>query len=322
MIAMNCVDDKNGFPYPSEDIDYTKISQEQFLSFVEKWQVLLDCPMDYPNLIDKEDENLCQAYLLYTFEEEKLDLYENAWHEFLRYIGLQPTKKGVKHLHSLLDKENRSKVNNTLSFPNKVSFKAWISAIFFERLYTVVARVLYKESGKIMGFPADEQLFRQRIVIYENGTMHDPRCRGSNRVQPVLLLGADNKKVWMCVNFCENCGEYHVPERYFKALLSKRGMLIGNFEMHKSVRSKRTIFSNYQTLKLCGYSVSRTSNISDVEREYLISKIIQQRNSITRGEIINCLKFFIRLNENNPLQEGALKKWKHDLAFVYKFKLV
>ena len=97
------------------------------------------------------------------------------------------------------------------------------------------------------------------------------------------------------------------------------GILLGNLRMYSTMDSGGAFLASESPLKLCCYSVSQTDGLSDRERQYIISQVID-KNILQKREVVRYLEYFINMNGKKRGNEIAVSKWKADLAFTLAYK--
>ena len=70
-------------------------------------------------------------------------------------------------------------------------------------------------------------------------------------------------------------------------------------------------------LKKIGYSVSKSSTLSEKERQSLLQNAIEH-GLVSKGYVITYLENQIRINGKKDANSVALYKWKRDLDFIKK----
>ena len=107
--------------------------------------------------------------------------------------------------------------------------------------------------------------------------------------------------------------EYLRYLKKYKTLLAKTVTLTDP----NSSNGSRNLADN-SPLQLCGYTVSAENNLSDKERELILSNVIS-RQIMTKPAVIRLLEWFIHMNGQKPSNSLAKAKWEHDLAFVSNY---
>ena len=75
------------------------------------------------------------------------------------------------------------------------------------------------------------------------------------------------------------------------------------------------------TLKIYGYSVNAKDNLTDNERQDVLSFIIEN-NIETENQVIQFLSWLIEQNKNRRNMENAVNKWERDINFVRNYQRV
>ena len=73
-------------------------------------------------------------------------------------------------------------------------------------------------------------------------------------------------------------------------------------------------------LRLCGYSVNQSDDLSQAERQLIIQSCIES-GGMTKKSIIQLLRWFVEVNGNKSGNELARQKWKEDLDFVLNYNI-
>ena len=123
--------------------------------------------------------------------------------------------------------------------------------------------------------------------------------------------------------YCAKCHRlyvtYHEYEAYQKKyhnILAKIILLDGTDEYTTDYYNRRKV----SDLRLCGYSVSQKSNLSDTERRALLAKLIDH-HVFEKEEIITFLNMMLNTNARSPRNIEARPKWLDDLQFVLDYKI-
>ena len=107
------------------------------------------------------------------------------------------------------------------------------------------------------------------------------------------------------------------PDREY---IQTQDVLIGDIRFVKDgkVYIGENFLADESPLMLCGYSVSQKEGLSESERHYIISQIIDQ-GILTKLEVIRYLGYFIRRNGQKDCNYLALSKWERDLDFTLHY---
>lgn len=136
-----------------------------------------------------------------------------------------------------------------------------------------------------------------------------------------VLTGKNNSEIKLDVEYCTQCKKFFISYALYEAYRKKYGMLIGKLCMDSNEVSGSydNNFSEYSPLKLNGYSVNQDDGYSKQDRQYILSKVIDNR-ILQKSEVIRYLDHFIHINGRKTGNEIALSKWKQDLEFVLQYK--
>lgn len=122
------------------------------------------------------------------------------------------------------------------------------------------------------------------------------------------------------VNYCKDCDMFFISEHEYLRYLKKYKTLLAKtvtLTDPNSSNGSRNLADN-SPLQLCGYTVSAENNLSDKERELILSNVIS-RQIMTKPAVIRLLEWFIHMNGQKPSNSLAKAKWEHDLAFVSNY---
>ena len=115
------------------------------------------------------------------------------------------------------------------------------------------------------------------------------------------FLGWDNKIIKLNINHCEDCNRSFMSRVEYETYKEKYGVLIGNLKFVDGGFNVplSTSLAEISPLKLCGYNVNAISGYSDNERQYIISKILDE-HIMSKSDVINYLTYFIGMNGKKP----------------------
>jgi hypothetical protein len=68
-------------------------------------------------------------------------------------------------------------------------------------------------------------------------------------------------------------------------------------------------------LMLCGYSVAKTSGLTESQRHALLAKLMDER-IFSKTEIMSHIDMLVNTNGEQPKMSEARSRWLTDLAFV------
>lgn len=164
-----------------------------------------------------------------------------------------------------------------------------------------------------------EWLDNSVLYVYR-GTIYCEKNKHDLIPATAVLLGKSEQKVRLSVSYCHNCGLFLIDEESYKRYRKKYGVLIGDIRFVKDgkVYIGENFLADESPLMLCGYSVSQQEGLSESERHYIISQIID-RGILTKLEVIRYLGYFIRRNGQKDSNYLALSKWERDLDFTLHY---
>ena len=176
-----------------------------------------------------------------------------------------------------------------------------------------------------------------RLEELENGAEFDPKvntlyvCKGTIRCERLshhiisvtaAIPDINGKIRKINVNYCLDCKLFFISYSEYLHYIEKYGALIAKFVLVESWESGDFTSSLAQEspLKLCGYSASQEVGYSQEQREYLLSKLMDN-GVISKPDIIRYLSWFIRVNGERFGNEIAREKWKSDLNFTRNYEI-
>ena len=128
--------------------------------------------------------------------------------------------------------------------------------------------------------------------------------------------------------YCEEKNVYFILENEFKKV-KKNGILMcqviteeifldGSYNLPFDGMTLREM----SPLKMAGYTVSASSNLSDIQRRRILITIIRE-GVLPQVLVLNYLSWFIELNEKRQdlKMENALQKWRSDREFIANYNL-
>lgn len=113
---------------------------------------------------------------------------------------------------------------------------------------------------------------------------------------------------------------YFINENTLYELIKKYGIpFLRTVPFNESDSVFSSHFNDISKLNRLGYNVSSKFDISDSERQAILSKIMDS-GQMKKSEIASHLELLIRLHSNDPRFSNACDKWKQDLLFVLDYK--
>ncbi len=127
--------------------------------------------------------------------------------------------------------------------------------------------------------------------------------------------------------YCQKCNKYYIYESTYNEM-KKQGYICCKIiklqELTNLEKSEQSLlFHNWRDksiLKYYGYSVEKSRNLSDVQRQRILAFLIEN-NIIDKNGIVNYLESFISLRKYNRNMKLAIDKWKRDIDFVLRYKI-
>ena len=156
------------------------------------------------------------------------------------------------------------------------------------------------------------------LYIYKNTTACHTRKHDITSAT-AIITGKNYAEIKLNVEYCEQCNRFYMSYATYEHYRDIYGILLGNLRMYSTMDSGGAFLASEYPLKLCCYSVSQTDGLSDLERQYIISQVIE-KNILKKQEVIRYLEYFINMNGKKRGNEIAVSKWKADLAFTLAYK--
>lgn len=164
------------------------------------------------------------------------------------------------------------------------------------------------------------------VIVLINSRHHS--CHGIIENVIVEIPIVDRKG---CVNhykctagFCAECGTYFIYKADFNQVKSYGVILcMVSDENKKSKINTNNPYANLSEesfLKHAGYSVSKTDNLSDEQRQTILSCLIESNPELLH-KIRSHLNWLIDRNCNNDRFDDAIELWIRDDKFIANYKL-
>lgn len=138
-----------------------------------------------------------------------------------------------------------------------------------------------------------------------------------------VMTGSGIKEVNIDAAYCAQCDRYYILETNYR-MLKRQGRIccqVVEYDVLKK-QEQGDGFSNWAAksiLSLYGYNVNAKDNLSERERERILSFLIE--NDIeTPGWIASFLSLQIENKSGKLHMENAIAKWEHDIRFVQEYK--
>ncbi len=136
-----------------------------------------------------------------------------------------------------------------------------------------------------------------------------------------ILHNQSDNEIKLNVEYCTECKKYFLDYTIFEHYRDKYGALIGNLRLVKNGEFTGSYeLAQESPLHIIGYNVGQKDGFTEIERHYILAKVLYGR-IMTKGEVIKYLSFFIRRNGAKNGNELAVSKWKSDLLFVQEYDI-
>lgn len=137
-----------------------------------------------------------------------------------------------------------------------------------------------------------------------------------------MLKAISGKLVPLNVNYCTNCKKYFISYEEYKHYREMYGAILGKlaFSTGDFVSSGFGEMAPESILRMCGYNVNQTENLTERERHAILEGIIDN-NIISKYRVMEYLQFFINRSKNSYSLDVAVDRWKDDLDWVREYKL-
>lgn len=120
--------------------------------------------------------------------------------------------------------------------------------------------------------------------------------------------------------YCSRCGVFYIHDYTYQKLLTYGQPLCTVISEKQYVSGTylkmNTGMAQQSLLKMCGYTVSATEGLSDVERRRILDSIISN-GIMSKFDVITYLNYFITIRKNDTKDMSeAIRKWKSDIKYV------
>lgn len=146
--------------------------------------------------------------------------------------------------------------------------------------------------------------------------------RDHHRIEQVtaILKNRDGNDIELNVSHCLDCEKFFLHYNIYQHYRDIYGTILGNIRMAKNGNfdDDSYMLADESPLRLCGYSVSRKSGLSQGERQTIIASCIES-GAMTKEAVIRLLNWFVEVNGAKAGNEQALEKWCEDLDFALAY---
>ena len=136
-------------------------------------------------------------------------------------------------------------------------------------------------------------------------------------------VGGDPIPVEFDAYWCPKCRKHFMGEETYLNL-KRRGYICCKVVEEKDLGTKKTgdgLYGNLASesiLHMYGYTVNQQDDLSEAERQTIISFVIENRIQSAQ-DVAHLLEWFISQRESNPRMSVAVSRWRADLRFVKRY---
>lgn len=155
------------------------------------------------------------------------------------------------------------------------------------------------------------------------------QCRTKkHQIIPVtgILSNLRGKPIKINIAYCKQCCRYFISTDEFRHYQDLYGALLGNVRLENYYAENQSNIGPYgnlaceSVLKLFGYSVSQSEDLSDYERHLILSNLMN-RKIIEKTHILEYLHFFINTSVGRRNMSLAREKWEDDMDWVRDYEI-
>ena len=278
---------------------------------------------DYQKHVGDAEKTLFLAYISFLFSQITVEEYGRAWAEFISFLKITPKDKGIRWLKKEINESMKNIVYESLWSARKIDPKPYIEMMFYQELYKMLLRVLEEKHIIHSDMMSKECLWRDNSVLYVYKSQTSCHTRHHQMESATAIFtGRNNIDIKLNVEYCRDCNKFYISYSVYERYREKYGMLLGKIKMDSAstIGLQDVVLSEFSPLKLCGYSVNQQDGYSKIERQYIISKVIE-KGILKKSEVVRYLEYFINRNGQKSNNAIALEKWNEDLDFTLKFKM-
>lgn len=163
----------------------------------------------------------------------------------------------------------------------------------------------------------DGRSFVIRANNYNECTGHN--VESVNATIDILTAGNEIKELKVQAYYCYTCGIFYLKEEeYFRIKRNGKPICqILTWDEYKKLKNRHGYKLNAESiLKSFGYSAAQKDHLSEKRRRAILEVMIE-KNILTKIEVIDYLRFFIRYHPHAP---KAIEKWQSDIAYLDGYK--
>lgn len=206
------------------------------------------------------------------------------------------------------------------------SFSANNSSSYAIKMLTPVSlEKIFSSSSSVQSTQKSEIKFDspRRILYICKGTISCTRKNHPIESATGILVGRNDRIIRININHCRQCDQYFLGYAEYRHYRDLYGILLGNLTVTSSgsFSGRYSSMADESPLKLCGYNVSQSDNLTPEERQSILKYLIDH-NILAKPQIIDYLNFFINQNQNRSNMEEAVRRWKEDLSWVRNYRIL
>ena len=117
--------------------------------------------------------------------------------------------------------------------------------------------------------------------------------------------------------YCSSCKQYYMLEQDYDRVLKygKPICRIVTIESFIKMKEGKLQYNDESLLHSLGYNVNAQESLSDVERQRILSIVIDE-GAMHKSEVLSFLDYLIRRSRGNPRLDTARGKWTRDRQYV------
>lgn len=135
------------------------------------------------------------------------------------------------------------------------------------------------------------------------------------------VFSASGYMVDVTVMFCAGCGQYYMGYESFKRYKKEYGRLLFECELSNELQHSYPAFGDFSpdsVLSRWGYSVKKDT---PKEHRQAILSFLLDTGRIHKFEVVEMIKGFISLRENQPKFKDACERWREDILFINNYRI-
>lgn len=192
-----------------------------------------------------------------------------------------------------------------------------LTSVFLEKKSSTSSSILSSQKRQIRFDSPKHTLYICKGIIACTKKQHT--------VEPAtgVLVGRNDRIILININHCRQCDQYFLGYTEYRHYRDLYGILLGNLTVTRSgsFSGRYSSMADESPLKLCGYNVSQSDDLTPEERKSILKYLIDH-NIMTKPQIIDYLNFFINQSQNRSNMDEAVRRWKEDLSWVRTYHIL